>query len=705
MQTYSEHYNDFHRRPYARPKPRKAGRRWEQRTPQTASLATDPLHTPLCDLLGIRYPVMQAGMGMIARGRLAAAVSEAGGLGVIGSGHLTVDELREEIVIAQQLTDKPFGVDILFAKVDTGGSEVQSYTKEVEDQVQAVLDARVPVLISGLGNPILAIEAAHELGIVVMSVVGTARHAVRLVESGVDAVIGQGHEAGGHTGPVGTIVLIPQLVDSVDVPVVAAGGLADGRGLAASLALGATGVWMGTRFIATEEAHAHVNYKDKIASISEEGTVITRAHSGKPCRLITQRLHAGVGGPQGRDRAVPAPAPARRQARVRGRPARGRRRARQRAGRPGLRAHPQGRPGPPGGRGHHGRRAGDAGADQRMSAIAYAAVEGWEQIPDGVSHPDVADVAVDSRDRVHVFSRAEPPLLVYEPDGTFVRSLGAGLFSDPHGLTIGPDDHLYCADKGDHTVRRLWPDGEVVLTVGTPGHASGTGVGTNPRSVTESAPPFNCPTKVAVLRSGQFYVSDGYGNARVHRFAADGTLEASWGEPGDGPGEFDVPHAVAVSPDERRVYVADRQNDRVQVFDPDGAFLEEWTDVSRPCGLAVDPAGTVFVGELGRRAGVEPEPVTRPRRAPVGARLDLRPRRPAARPPRHDRPAGRRLVLRRARPVPGLARRPLCRRADLGRGRQPGRDPADVPQPAEARRGARPRTGRSAPSPSWRAPR
>jgi len=249
--------------------------------------ATDPLHTALCDLLGIRYPVMQAGMGMIARGRLAAAVSEAGGLGVIGSGHLTVDELREEIVIAQKLTDKPFGVDILFAKVDAGGSEVQSYTKEVEDQVQAVLDARVPVLISGLGNPILAIEAAHELGIVVMSVVGTARHAVRLVESGVDAVIGQGHEAGGHTGPVGTIVLIPQLVDSVDVPVVAAGGLADGRGLAASLALGATGVWMGTRFIATEEAHAHVNYKEKIVSISEEGTVVTRAHSGKPCRLIT----------------------------------------------------------------------------------------------------------------------------------------------------------------------------------------------------------------------------------------------------------------------------------------------------------------------------------------------------------------------------------------------------------------------------------
>lgn len=244
------------------------------------------LRTRLCDLLGIDYPILQAGMGMIARGRLAAAVSEAGGLGVIGSGHLTVDELREEIALAKSLTDKPFGVDILFAKVDAAGSEVDQYTNEVEDQVQAVLDARVPVLISGLGNPLLVVGPAHELGIVVMSVVGNVRQASKLVADGVDAVIGQGHDGGGHTGRVGTSVLIPQLADALDVPVVAAGGLADGRGLVASLAMGATGVWMGTRFIATEEAYAHANYKDKIVSIDEEGTVVTRAHSGKPCRLI-----------------------------------------------------------------------------------------------------------------------------------------------------------------------------------------------------------------------------------------------------------------------------------------------------------------------------------------------------------------------------------------------------------------------------------
>jgi enoyl-[acyl-carrier protein] reductase II len=225
-------------------------------------------------------------MGMIARGRLAAAVSEAGGLGVIGSAHLTPDELRDEIHIARRLTDQPFGVDILFGTVDASGSESDGYAKEVEDQVQVTLDEGVPVLISGLGNPILAIEAAHERGMVVMSVVGTGRHATKLVDSGVDAIIGQGNEAGGHTGPIGTISLIPRLVDLVDVPVVAAGGLADGRGLVASLALGASGVWLGTRFIATDEAHAHDNYKQKIVDTNEEGTVVTRAHSGKPCRLI-----------------------------------------------------------------------------------------------------------------------------------------------------------------------------------------------------------------------------------------------------------------------------------------------------------------------------------------------------------------------------------------------------------------------------------
>ncbi len=254
---------------------------------------TDPLHTRLCELLGITYPVLQAGMGLIARGPLAAAVSEAGGLGVIGAGQLGVDELREEIRVAKARTRRPFGVDILFAQVpDAKDSATIRYTAEIEGQINVVLDERVPVLISGLGNPLGVIPDAHALGMTVLSVVGNVRQARKVVESGVDAVIAQGHEAGGHTGRIGSVVLVPAVVDAVDVPVVAAGGFADGRGLVAALALGATGVWMGTRFIASAEATAHANYKRKITTVDEEGTVVSYAHSGKPCRLLRNNFTA-----------------------------------------------------------------------------------------------------------------------------------------------------------------------------------------------------------------------------------------------------------------------------------------------------------------------------------------------------------------------------------------------------------------------------
>jgi enoyl-[acyl-carrier protein] reductase II len=245
-------------------------------------------NTKVCKILGIKYPVMQAGMGYLARGRLAAAVSNVGGLGVIGTGHLTLDELREEIRLAKSLTDKPFGVDILFGKIiaDHSSQQVARYSHEVEKQIEITLEERVPVLISGLGNPLGVIKEAHQLGMVVMSVVGNVKQAVQLEKDGVDIIIAQGHEAGGHTGSVGTMVLVPQVVDAVKIPVVAAGGIADGRGLIASLSLGAGCVWMGTRFIASHEAHAHDNYKQKIVSINEEGTVISRGHSGKPVRMI-----------------------------------------------------------------------------------------------------------------------------------------------------------------------------------------------------------------------------------------------------------------------------------------------------------------------------------------------------------------------------------------------------------------------------------
>ena len=245
------------------------------------------LHTPLCDLLGIQYPICQAGMGYVARCALAAAVSEAGGLGVIAAAQFTPAELRQEIRRVRELTDKPFGVDILFATVRASGQEAEQFTDTVRGWTDVTLDERVPVLVAGLGNPGPITADAHRQGMKVMALCGNVKQARDHVHNGMDVVIAQGHEAGGHTGRIAGMVLIPAVIDAVSpVPVVAAGGMADGRGLVAALALGAVGVWMGTRFIATPEAYGHVNHKNKIVAIDEEGTVVTRAASGKPCRLI-----------------------------------------------------------------------------------------------------------------------------------------------------------------------------------------------------------------------------------------------------------------------------------------------------------------------------------------------------------------------------------------------------------------------------------
>ncbi len=256
-------------------------------------MAKDPLKTPICARLGIEYPVFQAGMGFVARGDLAAAVSAAGGLGVIGAGStMTADELRADIARIRARTDKPFGVDILFAAIKAEGSDVATYTDAVQSMVDVVLEERVPVLISGLGSPRDVVPAAHAAGITVMSVVGAVRHAVKAVADGVDVVIATGRDGGGHVGEIGTAALVPAVVDAVDVPVLAGGGLADGRGLVAALSLGAQGCWLGTRFIATAEARAHDAYKERIAATDSAGTIVTRAHSGKPCRLIQNAFTA-----------------------------------------------------------------------------------------------------------------------------------------------------------------------------------------------------------------------------------------------------------------------------------------------------------------------------------------------------------------------------------------------------------------------------
>jgi enoyl-[acyl-carrier protein] reductase II len=246
------------------------------------------LRTPLCDLLGIEVPVLQAGMGYVARADLAAAVSAAGGLGVIGAASLNAEGLRAEIRKVRDLTDRPFGVDILFATVGrpTHDDAEVAFTRDVQQQIDVVFEERVPVLASGLGNPAPIVPIAHEQGMKVLALVGNTRNAVRVAEGGVDVVVAQGHDGGGHTGRIGTFTLLPAVIDAVDVPVVAAGGIADGRGIAGALVMGAVGVWMGTRFVASREAYAHDHYKQRIVEIDDEGTTVTRCFSGKPCRVI-----------------------------------------------------------------------------------------------------------------------------------------------------------------------------------------------------------------------------------------------------------------------------------------------------------------------------------------------------------------------------------------------------------------------------------
>jgi enoyl-[acyl-carrier protein] reductase II len=235
------------------------------------------MRTRLTDVLEIEHPVMLAGMGGVSYHRLAAAVSEAGGFGCLGASTMGHDMMIDEIAKTRSLTGKPFGVDLLTAVAG-----------QVESQVQSVIDGGARVFVAGLGIPRDVIDLCHRSNVLVASMCGKVRHATAAVEAGCDIVVAQGTEAGGHTGLVATMALVPQVVDAVGdrVPVVAAGGLFDGRGLAASLALGADGVWIGTRFIATPEARAVPGYKDVLLGLAEDGTVISRSYTGKTCRVV-----------------------------------------------------------------------------------------------------------------------------------------------------------------------------------------------------------------------------------------------------------------------------------------------------------------------------------------------------------------------------------------------------------------------------------
>jgi DNA-binding beta-propeller fold protein YncE len=240
----------------------------------------------------------------------------------------------------------------------------------------------------------------------------------------------------------------------------------------------------------------------------------------------------------------------------------------------------------------------------QTEALSYSVVPGWEQLPAGWEHIDVAGAAVDSEDRVFLICRGDHPIIIYDRDGKFVKSWGEGQFSfRTHGITIGSDDMVYCTDDDDHTVRKYTPDGELIFKLGISGTPSDTGyVPGKLDTITKPAGPFNRPTNLAVAPNGDLYISDGYGNCRIHRFSPKGELKQSWGTPGGGPGEFHLPHGIAASSD-GRIWVCDRENDRIQIFSPDGEYLSEWTDVQRPTQIYIDAKGIAYVSELWWRPG------------------------------------------------------------------------------------------------------
>lgn len=232
----------------------------------------------ICEMLNIEYPIFQGAMARIADASLAAAVSEAGGLGIIAGGTAPVDYIRDEVRKAKDMTKKPFGVNIMLL------------SSNVDEMARMVCEEGVKVVTTGAGTPGKYMEMWKEHGIKVIPVVPSVAIAKRMVRSGADAVIAEGTEAGGHVGELTTMVLVPQVVDAVEVPVIAAGGIADGRGIAAALMLGADGVQVGTRFLAAHECTVHPNYKQKILNAKDIDTVVTGRPTGHPVRVLKNKL-------------------------------------------------------------------------------------------------------------------------------------------------------------------------------------------------------------------------------------------------------------------------------------------------------------------------------------------------------------------------------------------------------------------------------
>ncbi len=232
------------------------------------------IKSKICDILGIRYPVFQGGMAWVADADLAAAVSKAGGLGIIAAMNMTGEQLRAEIKKLREKTDKPFGVNVML---------LSPYAAEV---AEVVVEEKVPVVTTGAGNPLTYMKKWLDAGVKVIPVIASVALAQMVAKRGATAVVAEGGESGGHIGEANTMPLIPQVVDAVDIPVIAAGGIADGRGVAAAFMLGADAVQLGTRFLVAEECNAHETYKEKVLKASDTGTMVSNRKFGHPVRAL-----------------------------------------------------------------------------------------------------------------------------------------------------------------------------------------------------------------------------------------------------------------------------------------------------------------------------------------------------------------------------------------------------------------------------------
>lgn len=235
-------------------------------------------HIELCQLMKTKYPIIQGGMAWVADARLAAAVSNGGGLGLIAAGSMTADLLRSEVRKIKQMTDHTYGVNIMLMN------------PFADDLAQVVLDESVPVVTTGAGSPGKFMDSWKTAGMTVIPVVASVAYARRMENLGADAVVAEGTEAGGHIGELTTMVLVPQVVDAVKIPVIAAGGVADGRGIAAAFALGASGVQVGTRFLASTECAIHDNYKNMVVKARDIDTLVTGRSGGHPVRTLKNKL-------------------------------------------------------------------------------------------------------------------------------------------------------------------------------------------------------------------------------------------------------------------------------------------------------------------------------------------------------------------------------------------------------------------------------